>query len=430
MTESNENLSRCLLLVAEQSGLGDWTKWTKRDFEQLSLLIEQKTRIMLSVSTLVRLYKGPTGRNPQKITLDALARYTGFDSWHAFCTCSDIIGPVKRPGQNFRVRKTVSRVLLPVGLLVLLTIGFFGFRALFSSRTIRPEDVRFKIINREITGLPATVQVEYDIGKYRPDSLLLQLYWNPDETIRLDPDQKHTSAIYCYPGVHTCKLIADQKVIGEQKVYIKTSGWTALIRNSGKQLIPLYIRNQDIISNGVLQVTEPMVNVRNLVPNSLILTSYYYVNDLGPIYGDDYIFTGRISVKPTTLGTQPCNYCSVYILGENGKHFFTIGDLGCSAYFKLGFSGEDDMKTKPNLTDFEYFTGGWTSFRSEVSGSRVAIFVGQSRIYSSDQVTNIGKIKGIHFIFSGLGAIDRVRLMNSRNFVAMDEDFERPVITQ
>lgn len=425
MNGQEGKLARCLSLVAEKSGLGDWKNWTKRDFEQLSLLIGQKTRIILSVSTLIRLYKGTSGRNPQKITLDALARFVGFDNWHAYSTCADITHSGVFAGQMARVpKKWFPIVLYVAGSPIIILAIVFGIWVLMSNRPINPADVKFRVVNREITGIPATIQVEYDLGKYKPDKLWLQLYWNPEESVNLNPDLNRTSAIYCYPGVHVCKLIADSKVIGEQKVYIKTPDWTALMRHKGLQLVPLYIRNAEIINQGVMQVTESMVNTQNLAPNSEILTSYYFVNDLGPIYSNDYTISGRISNPPTTLGTQPCSFCTVIIMGENGKHFFSIGDLGCSAYFRLSFSGADIMTTYPELTAFEYVSGGWVPFRSVVKGNTVTIYSGESKIYSSDQVADIGKIKGIHFNFSGLGAIDEVKLVNSKGYVAMDEDFQ------
>jgi hypothetical protein len=424
MTGTDTKLNKCLSLVAEKSGLGDSSQWTKRDFEQLSMLIEQKTRIILSVSTLIRLYRKTSGRNPQKITLDALAQFVGFDHWHAYSTCADVTGSGVPANQAAGIpEKRVPVKLYVAGSAILLLAIVLGILVVVSNRPVNPADVTFRIPNREITGIPATIQGEYDLGKHKPDKLWLQLYWNPKETIDLDPGLNRTSAIYCYPGVHVCKLIADSKVVGEQKVFIKTPGWSTLLRHSGLQLVPLYIRNSEIISNGVLQVTESMVNVQNLAPNSEILTSYYYVNDLGPIYSNDYILSGRISNPATTLGTQPCSFCTVIILGENGKHFFTIGDLGCSANFKLSFSGADTMTDHPELTAFEYVSGGWIPFRSVVTGNTVVIYSGKTKIYSSGQVADIGKIKGIHFNFSGLGAIDEVKLVNSKGYVAMDEDF-------
>ncbi|MFA6481401.1 MAG: hypothetical protein WCW62_02400 [Bacteroidales bacterium] len=424
MTGIENKLKRCLNLVVEKSGLGDWEDWTKRDYEQLSLLIEEQTKIILSVSTLSRLFKAPDRYKPQKVTLDALAKYIGFDTWHSFCTCDDISNISKPNPPVIASVKGPIWWVYAAGIVVVLVFIFFGSRALLTHRPIHPEDIRFNIRNTDITGVPATIQIDYDLGKYRPDSLGLQLYWNEDEIIRVDPVQKHTTAIYCYPGYHLCKFIADHQVIGEKRVYIKTSGWTALLRHTGLQLVPLYIKNSKIIHDGVLQVTEQMVNTQNLEPNSAIFTSYYFVNDLGPIYGDDYTISGSISNPPTSLGTQPCGYCTVFIVGESGKHFFTIGDLGCSAFFKLGFSGADNMKTYPDLTDFEYISDRWNTFKSVVSGNTVTIYVGKSKVYSSHQVNNIGKIKGIHFAFSGLGAIDGVKLENSKNFVAMDEVFE------
>ncbi len=425
MTGNEAKLTRCLSMVATKSGLGDWSQWTKRDFEQLSMLIEQKTRIILSVSTLIRLYKETSGRNPQKVTLDALAQFVGFDNWHAYSTCSDITQSRVYNHQPESIpKKRIPALLYIAGSAILILALVFGIRAIVSGGSVNPKDVKFRVVNREITGIPATIQVEYDLGKHKPDKLWLQLYWNPEETVMLNPELNRTSAIYCYPGVHDCKLIADKEVVGEQKVYIKTSGWAALLRHNGLQLVPLYIRNSEIIRNGVLQVTESMVNTQNLAPNSEILTSYYYVNDLGSISSNDYTISGRISNPPSTLGTQPCSFCTVFIIGENGKHFFSIGDLGCSAYFRLSFSGADAMANAPDQTAFEYVSGGWIPFTSVVSGNNVVIYVGRTKIYSSDQVADIGKIKGIHFNFSGLGAIDQVKLVNSTGYVAMDEEFE------
>jgi len=311
MRDNNLELTRCLNLVADQSGLGVPHKWTKRDYEQLSFLIEQKSRIILSVSTLIRLYKSSTGHMPQKSTLDALACFIGFDNWHSYCTCAEITQIATSPIPVPKIKKRISLPVYLHGSAVLIVLFLFGAIALFFNGHRKPDNILFRIVNKEITGIPATIQVEYNLGKYRPDSLWLQLYWTTDEKIPLNPDQNHISAIYHYPEFHSCKLVADNQIIGAEPIWIKTSGWTALIRHTGLQPVPLYIRNDSIVHHGVLQVTEPMVNVRNLEPNSRILTSYYYVNDFGSIYSKDYTISGRIMTHPTSLGNQPCRFCTV-----------------------------------------------------------------------------------------------------------------------
>jgi len=424
MNEKDDKLSACLLRVAETSGLGEWSKWTKRDFEQLSNLIEQKTGILLSSSTLIRLYKGDRSNRPQRSTLDALARFIGFESWYSFSSPEDISGSDQQPSVKPANAQPFSKTFFAVLASVFILATIIGLMKFFSQWSVDPAKVSFSILNPEMTGVPATIQVEYNIEKYKPDSLWLQLYWNPEEKVRLNSREGSISTIYYYPGVHSCLLVADNEVIGNQKVRIFTTGWTAMIRHTGLQLIPIYIRNSVIIHDGALQVTEGMVNTQNLRPNSNIITSYYYVNDLGSITSDDYTLTGRIRNPPTTLGTQPCGFCTVQVISENGKHFFTIGDSGCSGVFVLSFSGSDRMDDHPNLSAFEVSMADWINFTSVVKGHTVSVFLGENQIYSSDLVTDVGKILGVHLYFSGLGAIDQVRLYNSNNYIAIDEDFE------
>lgn len=425
MLENRDAILRCLTLVVERSGLGDWRNWTKRDYEQLGRLIEAKTKIALSTSTLVRIFKQRFNNRPQKITLDTLAQFIGYENWHSFIM-ENTVDPAKVIQTGKPRGEWLRYAVLLTGSVILVFFAYMGISALFSDRSFDPADIEFRILNPEMTGVPATIQVEYGVGKHKPDSLWLQLYWNPEEIIRLDPGQNRISAIYCYPGVHHCKLIADHQVVGEQRIVINTYGWTALIRHTGLQMVPLYIRNRDIIHAGIMQVTESMVNLQNLQPNKDIFTSYYYVNDLGLIYSDDYRISGTVRNPPVTLGTQPCGYCSVYVICENGKHFFTIGDRGCSGMFKYGFSGKDFMDKFPDLSSFETNISEWTTFESVVQGNTVNIYVNSKLIHASGEVNDLGKILGLHFVFSGLGALDRVKLSNSINFTALDEDFNSP----
>jgi len=424
MNENEDKLSACLLRVAETSGLGEQSKWTRRDFEQLSSLIEQKTGILLSSSTLIRLYKRDRSNRPQRSTLDALARFIGFESWYSFSSPAEASGSDEQPSVRPAKAHPFSKTFIAVLASVIILASIIGLMRFFSQWSVDPAEVSFSILNPEMTGVPATIQVEYIIEKYEPDSLWLQLYWNPEEKVRLNPKDNSISTIYYYPGVHNCRLIADNKEVGSQKVRVFTAGWTAMIRHTGLQLIPIYIRNSQIIHDGVLQVTEGMVNTQNLRPNSNIITSYYYINDLGPITSDDYTVTGRIRNPPTTLGAQPCGYCTLQVIGENGKHFFTIGDSGCSGVFVLSFSGSDRMDDHPNLSAFEVSLADWSNFTSVVRGHTVSVFLGEKQVYTSDQVKDVGKILGLHLYFSGMGAIDQIKLSNSNNYLAIDEDFE------
>ncbi|HZB13254.1 MAG TPA: hypothetical protein VE467_09515, partial [Chryseolinea sp.] len=59
-------------------------KLKQRDLEYLSNLIEEKSRVKLSISTLKRLWKGDLQQLPHPSTLDALVSILDFKDWQAF----------------------------------------------------------------------------------------------------------------------------------------------------------------------------------------------------------------------------------------------------------------------------------------------------------------------------------------------------------
>jgi hypothetical protein len=64
-------------------GNGDG-KMRQRDFEYLAKLIEDQSKVRLSLSTLKRLWKDDYNQEPHASTLDAMASILGFDSWQSF----------------------------------------------------------------------------------------------------------------------------------------------------------------------------------------------------------------------------------------------------------------------------------------------------------------------------------------------------------
>jgi hypothetical protein len=422
MQTIDSSLEKCLLLVAEKSGLGEMEHWTKRDFEQLGILIEQSTGIRLSASTLIRLYHQSFANRPQKSTLDALARFIGFAGWHEFSTGIDPSVPEPAPETISDPPNRMARILFLLVILLALFTVFASVKRLVRHKGIDPEKVTFRVVTPETTGLPATVQVAYDLGGNRPDSLWLQLNEDPESRMLLNPDGTKASAVYCYPGVFNCRLIADNHLIGIQRVYIKTSGWSVMIRHRENQPVPLYLNKSRLIHDGGLQVREEQVNPVNLERNSPVLTSYYFVNDLGPLQSTDYFVTAKVINPPTQLGTQPCGYCTLYVICGEGNHYFTLGDLGCSGFFKLDFNNGGPKDEKYNPTNFEYLMDDWMDFKLTVRDHKVEIFAGSSRIFQSENLADLGIVRGVHFLFSGLGGVRDVQLGNSLGAVAIREE--------
>jgi hypothetical protein len=77
--------TECRKLIEAKLGWGDSKSWTNADFEALSEKILSQTGVNLSTSTLKRLWgKVKYDSVPQLATLNALARFAGYENFREF----------------------------------------------------------------------------------------------------------------------------------------------------------------------------------------------------------------------------------------------------------------------------------------------------------------------------------------------------------
>lgn len=76
-------LDECKKRVEEKLNWADSSEWKQRDFQNLSELIFESTGVLLSLSTLKRLWKNNTDSIPHPGTLNALAQFLGYKNWVA-----------------------------------------------------------------------------------------------------------------------------------------------------------------------------------------------------------------------------------------------------------------------------------------------------------------------------------------------------------
>src|SRR6218665_241389 len=80
---TNAKIDHCLHLIEQKVNLGDSKQWKQRDFETVSSMIEDATGVLLSASTIKRLFQNKEGSIPQTATLIALAQFAGYPSFQA-----------------------------------------------------------------------------------------------------------------------------------------------------------------------------------------------------------------------------------------------------------------------------------------------------------------------------------------------------------
>lgn len=129
-------IRKCCAQIEMDVQWGPSDRWTNQDFESLSEIMFQKTKIKLSISTLKRIWGKVNYTNlPSTITLNALAIYNGYGSWREFWQQHNALKPatevpssaieravsVKPWWQNQQLRKVVfMTMLLLIGLIIFL----------------------------------------------------------------------------------------------------------------------------------------------------------------------------------------------------------------------------------------------------------------------------------------------------------------------
>src|SRR6478609_5350572 len=82
---SDKQLVRlCLDEICVKMGFVDRAKISQSDLEHLCYLIEESTKIVISLSTLKRVFIEKFERLPQIATLDALTKFLGYSGWQDF----------------------------------------------------------------------------------------------------------------------------------------------------------------------------------------------------------------------------------------------------------------------------------------------------------------------------------------------------------
>lgn len=103
-TKRNDNIQR-LCREVERS-LGTHIS-SPSGFSYLRECLFERTRLLLSVSTLMRVWGYMSGGTPRESTLTGLARFIGYDSFDTFCRASDTEGSGYVGRSHFRVRDTL-----------------------------------------------------------------------------------------------------------------------------------------------------------------------------------------------------------------------------------------------------------------------------------------------------------------------------------
>ena len=88
MTTQQQYIERLKDMVTRKFGRG---VATMEDCITLSEAVREATEMQLDAQDYARLFMPKTNIAPRPVTLSALTRYVGYDSWSSFCSSSDVL---------------------------------------------------------------------------------------------------------------------------------------------------------------------------------------------------------------------------------------------------------------------------------------------------------------------------------------------------
>ena len=202
-----ELMELCKIQIMQKSGFDENQELSHKDFEYLCYLIEEKSKINLSISTLKRIWKNEYDRIPQESTLDALAWFIDYESWKAFRKAALIENNLKTkskkkvPSLKILKKKSILLYFISPICIILLTFIIIQFNKKDGFNKINTEDVIFRSYGTIETGVPNTVVFEYNIDNIDADSFFIQLTWDKNGRFRIYKNNYFYTTLYFYPDI-------------------------------------------------------------------------------------------------------------------------------------------------------------------------------------------------------------------------------------
>ena len=393
--------------------------------------IYEKTQIQLSLSTIKRLWDSTYNKTFQIKTLDALVQYLDYRNWHHFKEqyFKEVQNQYKeKNGNQIRIDNQRKRLLIKLALLVFIIVtisilAFLSTKRKENNVVISTNDIVFTSKKSIKEGVPNTIIFNYDVSLYETDSLWIQLSWNKKERELINRNDHFYTCTYYYPGYHYAKVVVNNEFVNGHYVHITTKDWLTLVRYKPDDVLPTYIKNTEVISNGTMYASPYLLKLNNIdVTKNEFYVSYFNIKEFGGLEADNFAFETEIKISNKKLALI-CQTCWFYIYGENGSIVLPICSQGCVSDIGI-LAGDIRISGKTNdLSTLGCDLTEWRKVRGEVVNKEMKIYIDNKHVYTLSYNTEIGKIKGLHYFFKGCGAVKKIRLFDPSGSVVYTDDF-------
>ncbi|ACU62327.1 hypothetical protein [Chitinophaga pinensis] len=416
-----DHIQHCLTLAEKRFNRGSSDRWTTYDFEKLSESIQEVTGVVLSVTTLKRLWGKLSYTNtPATTTLNTLARYAGFEDWSTLRSQPEpaekqvnepvriipAVAPVQAPAAQHPRRRWP---LWSLAVLALAFVLYLGLRS--DGRTTSPgrgANYQFSSNKTVLNGVPNSVIFRYDASAAGEDTVYISQSWDVSRKFAVPKDQKAYSSIYYYPGYFRAKLMVGKEIVKEHDLMISSNGWLAL---ADQQKIPVYFAKKEFLRDSTVMVDKAMLDAYNIpVQPNLPDLRFYYVKDMGGLHTADFRFDTWVKSTYST-GAAACQRIEVLILCKNDVFIIPLCAKGCEGDLYLRAGNRFFQSKDTDLSKFGRDLHEWVRLQVEAKDHQVRILVDGEVACSFTADYLPTEIVGVQYRFQGPGAVRNTRFL-------------------
>ncbi|MCX2681757.1 hypothetical protein OOZ15_17520 [Galbibacter sp. EGI 63066] len=418
MNTENEYIALCKNLLEEKFSFGNGQGYTQKDLEQLSLYIEEHTGCYISLSTLKRIWKNKYKTQPQLATLNALVNVLGYKNWQDF----KIQHKNNFPKKTLRLPMKKKYIfIVGVTVLILGSITLFSFGNDQNNKVKINGPIKFSTNKTLAKGVPNTFIFNYDLHHVKADSFFIQQSWNGWRKEKIDPNKAVYASTYYESGYHRAKLIANNQIIATQAVHIISDGWEPHIYYSEADDRYINFNSESFIENGILHLPKRLL-LKKKVDISKHFMSRITHSDNYHVTSDTFTFKTKIKLDHEIESN--CPWLAVLLITT--ENIFKVGLVGkgceTGANYKLGEIYKEGKNN--NLSKLGTDLYQWNDIEIKVKNKNATIFLNGKETYSEHYQEDMGDIMGIAYIFEGTGSIDYVQLLNDKNQIGFEDNFD------
>lgn len=408
MTKDFNLIKKCLHQIEEKLGWGSSDNWHNDVFIELSKNIHEHTNVLLSPTTLKRVWgKVNYNSNPSINTLNTLAQFSGFKNWRDFKNSFEQTSNAKvRPKYSLPKFKVLGVTIVLAGLVASILIAMRTNDSHLRKQDFT--DVTFS--SRPITsGLPNTVIFDFDLREIDSDSIYIQQFWDKTKTIRLNDYQSQATGQYYYPGYFRAKLLVDGIIGKEHDLFIKSDGWLGTL---DYEPIPKYL-DESLILNEHLKLPDNIINEISLLDYPLE-SSYHYVDDFGDLSGDHFsLETSMRNVYNEKWAV--CSVSKIVILGSKGAMVIPFSIPGCVSEIGVMMNDVYLNGKEHDLSMFGTELSEFQDYNIRIEDSEISVSIDGKNIFKGKYNESIGRFVGIRYKFLGAGEVNHLKVRDLRN---------------